>query len=236
VSTVYDCGDPEQRASGLRHATDALHRGDLVVLPTDTVYGLAANAFSHEAVARLLAAKGRGRAVPPPVLVHDILTLDALTAEVPDDVRALVAAFWPGGLTVICWAQPTLRWDLGETAGTVALRMPDDEVALEVLAATGPLAVSSANLSGRPAATTAAAAVEQLGDAVSAYLDAGPSRGGAASTIVEATGPTLRIVRTGAVSAEALDEVVPGIAGPGPEGPATPAPATRTPTDQVPDE
>jgi L-threonylcarbamoyladenylate synthase len=215
VSSLYDCADPEQRAAGLRHANDALRRGELVVLPTDTVYGLAADAFSPEAVAALLAAKGRGRAMPPPVLVAERTTLDALATDVPDDARALVEAFWPGGLTVICWSQPSLRWDLGETAGTVALRMPDDEVALELLASTGPLAVSSANLSGHPPARTAAEAREQLGDAVAAYLDGGPRLGGAASTIVETTGGRLRVVRAGAVPAGALAEVVPGIEQPG---------------------
>jgi tRNA threonylcarbamoyl adenosine modification protein (Sua5/YciO/YrdC/YwlC family) len=165
-------------------------------------------------VAGLLAAKGRGRDMPPPVLVGDRRTLDALAADVPDAVRALLDAFWPGGLTVICWAQPSLRWDLGETGGTVALRMPDDDVALDLLAGTGPLAVSSANRSGRPAATTAADAQEQLGEAVAAYLDGGPRTGGVASTIVEAVGDRLRVVRLGAVALDALAAVVPAIEAP----------------------
>lgn len=225
MSSVYDCGDPEQRATGLRHATDALRRGELVVLPTDTVYGLAADAFSAEAVGALLAAKGRGRAMPPPVLVPDARTLDGLAADVPATARALVEAFWPGALTLICWAQPSLRWDLGDTGGTVALRMPHHEVALELLTATGPLAVSSANLTGQPAATTAAAARDQLGDAVAAYLEAGPTADSPPSTIVDATGPVVRVVRVGALAVDAVREVVPDVSVPGDEPPAAEPPA-----------
>jgi tRNA threonylcarbamoyl adenosine modification protein (Sua5/YciO/YrdC/YwlC family) len=212
VSRVYDCSDPEQHERGLRHATDAVRRGELVVLPTDTVYGIGADAFSAQAVADLLAAKGRDRAMPPPVLVPETRTMDGLATDVPAAVRDLVEAFWPGPLTVICWAQPSLQWDLGDTGGTVALRMPAEDVALELLAATGPMAVSSANRNGQPAATTAQQAVEALGDSVDVYLDAGPSVRGTASTIVEATRGRLRIVRVGALSADRLAEVVPELA------------------------
>jgi L-threonylcarbamoyladenylate synthase len=211
VSSLYDCGDPDARATGLRHAADALRRGELVVLPTDTVYGVAADAFSPEAVAALLAAKGRGRAAPPPVLVPDVRTLDGLAVEVPDVARTLVEAFWPGPLTVVCWAQPSLRWDLGDTGGTVAVRMPQHDVALELLAETGPLAVSSANRTGQPPATTAEAARDQLGEAVVAYLDGGATAGSAPSTIVDATGPRLRVLRSGALDVEALRSVVPEV-------------------------
>lgn len=224
MSSLYDCADPEQRAAGLRHAADALRRGELVVLPTDTVYGIGADAFSPEAVAGLLAAKGRGRSMPPPVLVPDARTLDGLASEVSAAVRDLVAAFWPGPLTVICWAQPSLHWDLGDTGGTVAVRMPSHEVALELLRSTGPLAVSSANLTGRPAATSAEQAREQLGSAVAAYLDAGRTTDSAPSTIVDGTGPALRLVRAGALSLEELSsvaEVVDPRPGAGGEGPAS---------------
>lgn len=191
----------------LDEAVHALGRGELVVLPTDTVYGLAADAFSPAAVAGLLAAKGRGRQMPPPVLVGDVRTLDGLCIDVPDGVRALVEAFWPGGLTVICRAQPSLAWDLGETRGTVAVRMPDHPAALALLRRTGPLAVSSANLTGRPAATTAAEARDQLGDSVRVYLDGGSAPGGVASTIVDATSGELRVVRAGAIDRAALAAV-----------------------------
>lgn len=207
-----DCTDPATWGPAIDEAVNALARGGLVVLPTDTVYGIGADAFTPPAVAALLAAKGRGRQMPPPVLVPDARTLDGLCVDVPQEVRALVEAFWPGGLTVICRSQPSLAWDLGETHGTVAVRMPDHPAALAVLRRTGPLAVSSANRTGEPAALTAAEAERQLGTTVHVYLDGGPVPGGVASTIVDAT-DGLRVVRDGAISADRLREVVPALEG-----------------------
>lgn len=212
--SVYDCQDAEERSAGLDEAVNALGRSALVVLPTDTVYGLAADAFDPQAVAALLATKGRGRQMPPPVLVGSPGTLDGLATEVPAVVRDLVEAFWPGPLTIICLAQPSLAWDLGDTDGTVALRMPADETALALLRRTGPLAVSSANLTGRPAAQTAAKALEYFGDAVAVYLDGGRAGGGTASTIVDATAERLTIVREGALSRDELAAVAPELADP----------------------
>lgn len=206
MAPIYDCSVDAELLTGMRLARTAIGRGDLVVLPTDTVYGVAADAFNPEAVQKLLDAKGRTRQSPPPVLIPGIPTLDALAETVPDEVRELVKAYWPGGLTIILPAQSSLAWDLGETRGTVALRMPSNRLALELLSETGPLAVSSANLTGQPAASTAQEAEAMLGDAVSVYLDGGPG-GTVSSTIVDATGlglpeGKLRIVREGAVSPE----------------------------------
>ena len=216
---LYDCSVETDLLTGMRLAQAAVGRGDLVVLPTDTVYGVGADAFSPTAVAKLLAAKGRGRDAPPPVLIPGVPPLEALAEQVPDEVHALVEAFWPGGLTVLLPARESLAWDLGETRGTVALRMPSNRVALELLAETGPLAVSSANLTGQPAAMTAAEAEAMLGDSVAVYLEDG--RAGAAypgaesstgSTIVDATalvaGGKLSIVRHGVISDEAIREIV----------------------------
>lgn len=205
TSVIYDAADAGAREEGIAAATGAIRRGELVVVPTDTVYGLAADAFSAAAVQRLLVAKGRGREMPPPVLVGSAGTINALAAQPPAWVLALVDHFWPGPLTLICHQQPSLQWDLGETLGTVAVRMPKDDVALELLARTGPLAVSSANLTGQPAATTAGAALDMLGDAVSVYLDGGESAGGVASTILDCTSANPRILREGALSREVLD-------------------------------
>lgn len=198
-----------QREESLRRAQETLVSGGLVVLPTDTVYGIAADAFDPAAVAALLAAKGRGRQSPPPVLVSSPEMLDVLAIDVPHAARALAAAFWPGALTLVLRAQPTLAWDLGETSGTVALRMPDDPIALDLLRRTGPLAVSSANRTSVPPATTVEQARGQLGARVAVYLDGGDARGGVASTIVDATGPRLAVLREGAISLERLGEVVP---------------------------
>lgn len=206
---VMDCTDPATWGPAIDEAVHALGRGGLVVLPTDTVYGIGADAFSPAAVAALLAAKGRGRQMPPPVLVPDVRTIDGLCDDVPDAARRLMEAFWPGALTVICRAQPSLAWDLGETHGTVAVRMPDHPAALALLRRTGPLAVSSANSTGSPAALTAADAQDQLGDAVDVYLDGGPAPGGVASTIVDATTERLRVVRLGALGVDELSTVAP---------------------------
>lgn len=207
MSDRYDCSDPGQRAAGLEAAADAARRGDLVVLPTDTVYGLGADAFSPAAVARLLAAKRRGRDMPPPVLVGTVRAATALVEDLGDAGRDFIEEFWPGGLTLVCRAGRTLSWDLGETGGTVAVRMPLHQVALDLLKQTGPLAVSSANLSGMPAATTVDEAAGQLGDTVAVYLDGGPCPGGVPSTIVDLTGLVPRLLRAGAIPVERLNSV-----------------------------
>ncbi|MEV8175977.1 L-threonylcarbamoyladenylate synthase [Microbacterium sp. NPDC079176] len=218
MSSIFDCGDEAQLLAGMRHARQAIARGELIVMPTDTVYGVAADAFSPASVRRLLDAKGRGRNQPPPVLIGTKETLHALAESVPEPVQRLVDAFWPGGLTIVLPAQPSLVWDLGDTEGTVAVRMPEGRVALELLAETGPLAVSSANLTGRESAISAFDAERMLGDSVSVYLADGVSRDGVASTIVDATSLVprgaepaaggVRILRAGAVSRERLEEVL----------------------------
>ncbi len=214
MSPVFDCRDPAQLLPGMRQARQAIGHGELIVMPTDTVYGVAADAFSPLAVARLLAAKGRSRPSPPPVLVAGLTTLRALAAEVPEPVERLVEEFWPGGLTIVLPAQPSLSWDLGDTGGTVAIRMPEDPIALELLEECGPLAVSSANLTGRPAAITIDDARDMLGNTVAVYLDGGMSRTGVASTIVDATGLTagggrpVAVLREGAVTRSALRGVL----------------------------
>lgn len=188
-------------------AVHAIGRGEAIILPTDTVYGIGCDAFSPEAVVRLLAAKGRDRQMPPPVLISSSATVPGLARDVPSAAIRLMDAFWPGPLTVIVKAQPSLAWDLGDTKGTVALRVPNHPAALALLARTGPLAVTSANRTGRPPATTAADADAALGTAVAVILDAGPSPIAEASTIVDATGDALRIARAGGISREALEAV-----------------------------
>jgi tRNA threonylcarbamoyl adenosine modification protein (Sua5/YciO/YrdC/YwlC family) len=208
MGTRYDMADAAEREAGVAEAARMLQRGRLAVLPTDTVYGVAADAFSPDAVQRLLDAKGRGRQMPPPVLVSAKTTLEALAVGIHDWALALVEELWPGPLTLVFRQQPSLQWDLGETRGTVAVRMPDHEVALELLGRTGPLAVSSANRSGLPAALTVDEAEEMLGDSVRVYLDGGKAPGPVPSTIVDCTGEQGRVLRLGAVSLERLDEVV----------------------------
>lgn len=216
---LYDCSVDTDLLNGMRQAKVAIGRGQLVVLPTDTVYGLAADAFSPKAVASLLAAKGRDRQAPPPVLIPNLNTMRALAEVIPEPALKLAETFWPGALTMILRAQPSLTWDLGETQGTVALRVPDHKIALALLEETGPLAVSSANLTGEPAAVTCQQAADYLGDSVSVYLDAGVSPKGEASTILDLTAleqtaeggwsGKIRAVRVGALSLAQLRAVVP---------------------------
>lgn len=198
----------QEREAAIDAASLALRAGDLVVLPTDTVYGIAADAFDPDAVRALLDAKGRGREMPPPVLVSTATTLDALATEVPEFVRALVEEFWPGPLTLVCRQQRSLQWDIGDTRGTVAVRMPDHDLTREILDRTGPLAVSSANLTGMPAATDADQAEEMLGELVAIVVDDGESPGGRASTIVDATRPQGRVLRRGAIPVAQLNAVL----------------------------
>lgn len=208
MSTVYDCTRPDTREAGLEAAANAVRAGGLVVLPTDTVYGIGADAFDSEAVAGLLSAKGRGRDMPVPVLVGSWSTVDGLVLSMSHQARALIEAFWPGGLSIVMPQAPSLAWDLGDTRGTVNLRMPLHPVALDLLREVGPMAVSSANLTGHPAPSTAEGARGQLGDSVSVYLDAGATGEAVASTIVDLTQAQPRLLREGEISRTALSEVL----------------------------
>jgi tRNA threonylcarbamoyl adenosine modification protein (Sua5/YciO/YrdC/YwlC family) len=208
MTDVFDCSDPEQRSRGITTAVAAVKNGGLVVLPTDTVYGVGADAFDSSAVAALLSAKSRGRDMPVPVLVGSWHTIDGLAFSVSTAMRDLVRAFWPGALSLVVRQAPSVQWDLGDARGTVMLRMPLHPVAIELLREVGPMAVSSANVSGRPPAVDAEGARGQLGDLVDVYLDAGPSAQQAASTILDLTGAEPRILRSGPVSAERIAEVL----------------------------
>jgi len=208
VASTYDCADPDQRAEGLTAAARAVRAGRLVVLPTDTVYGIGCDAFSGPAVRNLLSAKQRGPDMPVPVLVGSWTTIDGLVQGVPKAARDLIEAFWPGGLSLVLRHAPSLNWDLGSTKGTVMLRMPLHPVALELLREVGPMGVSSANVSGQPPASSAAQAQEQLGEKVAVYLDGGPSGEPVASTVLDLTGDDPRVLREGAVSSAEVAEVL----------------------------
>ncbi|MEU6752965.1 L-threonylcarbamoyladenylate synthase [Spirillospora sp. NPDC046719] len=208
MSRRYDCSEPMERTRGIAEAVSAVRRGELVVLPTDTVYGVGADAFTPAAVQALLDAKGRGRDMPPPVLVGSVRAATALVEDLGTYGQDLIDEFWPGALTLVFRANQNLMWDLGETKGTVAVRMPMHELAVEVLKETGPLAVSSANLSGEPAARTVEEAEKMLGDSVQVYLDGGRSGHADPSTIVDLTGSVPRLLRVGAIPEDKIRSVV----------------------------
>ncbi|WP_340376168.1 L-threonylcarbamoyladenylate synthase [Streptomyces sp. SS7] len=207
----YDTNDATDRVTGLREAASAVRRGELVVLPTDTVYGIGADAFSKEAVGDLLEAKGRGRNMPTPVLIGSPNTLHGLVTDFSELAWELVDAFWPGALTLVAKHQPSLQWDLGDTRGTVAVRMPLHPVAIELLTEVGPMAVSSANLTGHPAPENCDYAQEMLGDSVSVYLDGGPTPGNVPSSIVDVSREVPLLLREGAITADELRKVVPDL-------------------------
>ncbi|MCO1579991.1 L-threonylcarbamoyladenylate synthase [Crossiella sp. SN42] len=208
MSTVYDCGQAESREAGLAAAAGALRAGQLVVLPTDTLYGIGCDAFDANAVQSLLDAKGRGRDMPVPVLVGSWTTIDGLVLSVPHQARSLIEAFWPGGLSIVLPHASSLAWDLGDTRGTVMLRMPLHPVAIELLREVGPMAVSSANRSGQLPATTVTEARDQLGELVPIYLDGGPCEHAVASTIVDLTGSDPVVLREGAVKLAEISQVL----------------------------
>ncbi len=200
---VHDC-TTGLSASDLGDTVEKIRSGHLIVAPTDTVYGIGADAENAEAVAAVLAAKGRGRQMPPPVLVADPSEISRLCTDVPESALRLARAHWPGGLTLILRARPDLGWDLGETGGTIALRMPAHPVALALLRMSGPMAVTSANLTSRPPATDVRQAIESFGEVVSVYLDGGPTPGPTPSTIVDVAHGALRAIRMGTLSLEIL--------------------------------
>ena len=218
----------EDLPTAIESVRTAIRAGESVVFPTDTVYGIAADPFSPQAVQGLLDAKHRGRDMPPPVLIGDAEVLEAYTRDVPAAARLLANRYWPGPLTLILTAQSSLRMELGETKGSIGVRVPDHEVARAILRATGPLAVSSANISGEPAATDEPEARRQLRGSVAVYVDGGATPGPTPSTIVDfAADLSGRVLRVGAIPLEELRKLLPGLAGPEPD---------PEPEESVPDE
>lgn len=205
----FECHDPTTRSSPVATAAGAARRGELVVFPTEHAYVVGCDAFSPTAVDRLNAAKGRSGATALPVMVGSVRGLDALAAQVTAEEKQLVAGFWPGPLTVVCKPQPSLAWDLGGRGDTVAIRMPLHPIALELLDDVGPMAVVTANRAGGPVPLDCDAAEEQLGDAVSVYLDGGSCEPGEASTIVDLTQSRARVLREGALSTQQLQDQLP---------------------------
>lgn len=187
---------------------EALEAERAIVIPTDTIYGVGTTPYSTKAVNDLLALKGRGRHMPPPVLVPSIEQAQAVSAELDERARALMEHLWPGALTVILKSNPRIDFDLGDIEDTIAVRMPDHPIALDILRHTGPLAVTSANLTAQPPATTCDDAIAYFGEGVAHYVDSGPTPGPVPSTIVDLTGPAATIVRRGAIEVPTIEQIV----------------------------
>ena len=231
--SVIAVGDEEAAFDAAQAAVAA---GEVIVVPTDTIYGVGALATSGAAVQRLLDAKERGRDMPPPVLVAEVAMVRALAAGVDERLTALADAFWPGALTIVVAARDSLRMDLGDRGDTIAVRVPDQAFTRELLRRTGPLAVSSANVHGHAAATTIAEAVEQLGERCSVYLDAGVVNDPVPSTIVDLTSEQATVLREGRISVSELNAAVPGLIEVPSSDPITdPAPAEEAVSDPADD-
>jgi L-threonylcarbamoyladenylate synthase len=213
--------DDEEMWDGLLEVgSKVVAAGDLVVLPTDTVYGVGCDPFNPSAVDKLFAAKRRGRDLPLPVLVHNWRQAVGLVAEIDERAKRLIAAYWPGPLTIVFRETPGIGWDLGAARGTVAVRMPKQPFTLQLIRRTGPLAVTSANLSGQPTPPTVPEIMRQLDEHVGVYFDTGPlydpaaapedpeRRAGPPSTIVDLTGPQARVLRAGAIPEADIHQVL----------------------------
>jgi L-threonylcarbamoyladenylate synthase len=195
--------------TSIARAAELLGAGELVALPTDTVYGVAAVASQPGAVARLYVAKGRPPEKAIPILLADAHDLDAIAAKVSDLVRRLIARFWPGGLTLILPKGDAVPPEVSPTS-TVAVRLPDLPLTRQIIATVGaPLAVTSANRSGQLSPRTGSEVMAQLGGRIAAVVDGGPSPGGVPSTILDCTTTPPRVLRAGAVPIETLREFTP---------------------------
>jgi L-threonylcarbamoyladenylate synthase len=203
-----ECADGAHRDRAVAAALAAVRRGDLVVMPTESSYALVTDAFSARGLDRLRDAKGYDDRVPLPVMVGARATVAGIANGVSDDARALMDAFWPGPLTLMLNAQPTLSWSLS-TDTPVSVRMPLHPMALALLSAAGPLVATTANIPGLPAPTDVDDALGQLGDTVAIALDAGDLSDPDAlpSTVIDMTQDPPRVMRVGALDVSEVERV-----------------------------
>lgn len=206
----FDACVPEELQRGIEAATSALRRGELVVVPTESAYGIAADAFRADGLSRLRHLKNRGRELPIPVMIGQTTTVDGLVSSLSEDARTLMAAFWPGLLTIVGTAQGSLSWEVGPLNDpTVSVRMPLHPVAWRLARSVGPLALTGANVAGADLPLTCDEAAAQFSNAVSVYLDAGACEPGPPSSVVDVTTSPPTLLREGAVSLTELREVCP---------------------------
>jgi L-threonylcarbamoyladenylate synthase len=189
---------PLDAAEAFDAAAEALEKGSVVVLPVGGVYAVVADAFRAAATQRIFAARRRSRTTPLPVVIRSERQVAGLASAVPEYADRLMAAYWPGDLTIILPVSDGMTWDLGNGKGTVQLRLPTDDLVLRLVGRVGPLACTAANRLDQPRPTTVADARQQLGVLVPVYLDGG-ELDGRISTIVDATGPSVVVHREGAI-------------------------------------
>jgi L-threonylcarbamoyladenylate synthase len=194
-------------AHELQSALEILQNGGLVAFPTDTVYGLGALAFDNTAIKSIYTAKNRPIERAIPILIGDIKDLEQVAVDIPQMALTFAAHFWPGPLTCVVPKKQTLPAAVSATA-TVAVRIPDHADARALLHLVGPMAVTSANISGEPSPSTAREVYDQLAGRIPLILDGGPTPGGIASTLVDCTGDQPVILREGPISLRQLLDVL----------------------------
>ena len=225
---------PADDPSAVDRAVQLLRSGQLVVVPTDTVYAVIADAFQTDATQRLLGVKRRGREVPLSLLIRNPRQVIGLAGDVPETAERLMASYWPGPVALVLPEQPEMPWDLGATRGALTLRMPADDLVLAIAAEIGPLACSAANRRGELVPTTVEEAELQLGEAVALYLDRGPTAP-ALTTIVDCTRDDVEVLREGMVSSGDIRRVAAGDVGWGQQpGAAAPLPVEEIAEDVEP--
>ncbi len=205
TKTIFALRD---REAAIAQAAKTILEGGIVVIPTETVYGLAANAFNPAAVAAIFAAKGRPNDNPLIVHISDTSMLSKVAVDINDAARALMQAYWPGPLSLVLKKHPNIPNEVSAGLPTVAVRMPENEIARDIIARSGvPLAAPSANLSGKPSPTTAMHAFEDMGGRVPLIIDGGPCTTGVESTVVDLTGAVPAILRPGGITPEMIKSV-----------------------------
>lgn len=199
ILPLHDDDDANALETAYTEAVAVLEKGSVVVLPVGGVYAVVADAFRAAATQRIFAARRKSRSTPLPVLIRSGRQVSGLAGEVPEYADRLMAAYWPGDLTIILPASEGMTWDLGSSMGTVQLRQPTDDLVLRLIGKIGPLACTSANRLDQPRPTSVHEAKQQLGVLVPVYLDGG-DLDGKVSTIVDATGPSVLVCREGSIS------------------------------------
>lgn len=207
ITLRVDPNNPDMKA--IRMAADAIRRGELVIFPTETVYGLAADATNEAAVKRVFSAKGRFEKQPLPVQVASLDDISKAAEFVPESARRLAELYWPGPLTLILTRSAGLPLAVTGGSETVGVRIPDNPVALALLKEVGtPIVATSANISGDPAATNANDAIKGVGEYVAVVLDGGECRLGVASTVVDVSTTPAKILRRGSIGADEVRKVL----------------------------
>lgn len=194
---------------GLKEVAEILNNGGIVGIPTETVYGLAANAYDMSAVAKIFEAKGRPQDNPLIVHIANMSELEVIAAEIPESAKKLAAAFWPGPLTMVLKRTEKIPASVSAGLDTVAVRMPSNEVARAIIETSGlPLAAPSANISGRPSPTTAQHVIDDLGGKIDAVVVSGDCSVGVESTVISLVNGKNRLLRPGGITHEQLESVI----------------------------